>query len=45
MVEDACGRRQIRSTESVGDAMAFARQATDQAILAIKNANPAHAVL
>ena len=45
MVEDAAGRRQIRSTGSVGDAMAFAREAADQAILATMNAHPAHGVL
>ena len=45
MVEDASGRRQIRGTDGVGDAMAFARQATDQAILAAMNAHPAHEVL
>lgn len=45
MVEDAVGRRQICSTDGVGEAMAFARLATDQAILAAANAHPAHAVL
>ncbi len=45
MVEDATGRRQICSTDGVGNAMAFARQATDQAILAAVNAHPAHGVL
>ena len=45
MVEDASGRRQICSTDGVGNAMAFARQATDQAVLAAMNAHPAHAVL
>ena len=45
MVEDSAGRRQICSADGVGDAMAFARQATDQAILAAANAHPAHKVL
>jgi hypothetical protein len=45
MAEDASGRRQICSTDGVGNAMAFARQATDQAVLAAMNAHPAHDVL
>lgn len=45
LVEDAAGRRQICSTSGVDDVIAFARQATDQAILASMNAHPAHDVL
>ncbi len=45
LVEDTSGRRQICSTDGVDNAMAFARQATDQAVLAALNAHPAHEVL
>ena len=45
MVEDTAGRRQICSTDGVGHAMAFARQATDQAIFAATNTHSAHGVL
>ncbi len=43
LVEDACGRRQIVSTSDVHDALAVARHAADQAMLAAANAHPAHA--
>ena len=45
LVEDASGRRQICSTDGIGNAIAFARLATDQAVLAAMNAHPAHEVL
>ena len=42
LVEDACGRRQIVSTTHIHDAVAAARNAADQALLAAANAHPVH---
>lgn len=45
MAEDATGRRQICSTATVDEAMAYARNTADAALLARANAHPAHRVL
>lgn len=45
MIEDRDARRQICSTADVAAAVAFLRNAVDQAVLAMMNAHPAHAVV
>ena len=45
MIEDSAARRQICSTADVAGAVAFVRNASDQALLAVMNAHPASPVL